>query len=50
MLKFIAETTKPDLFFWTGDNAAHNDWDNTNEEVTNYTLVITQAVKDAFKG
>ena len=50
MMKHIAETVKPDLFFWTGDNTSHNDWNNSNEEVANATLVITQLIKDAFQG
>lgn len=41
MLKYITETTKPDMVFWTGDNSAHNVWDNSDDEVTKYTLTIT---------
>jgi len=48
MLEHIATTHEVDSIFWTGDNSAHNVWSNTNEEVTNYTLVITEAIKAAF--
>ena len=50
MLSHIATTATPDVVFWTGDNSPHNVWDNTYEEVTNYTDVVTQAIKDAFEG
>lgn len=36
------------MFIWTGDNSAHNVWDNTNEEVTNYTIAITEEIKSYF--
>lgn len=26
---------------WVGDNSAHNVWSNSNEEITEYTNVIT---------
>ena len=41
MMQHIADTSKPDLFFWTGDNTSHNDWNNSNEEVANATIVIS---------
>ena len=37
-----------DFITWTGDNSAHNVWDNTQEEITQYTLNITQTLKDAL--
>lgn len=40
MFEFInknQDTLKTDFITWTGDNSAHNVWDNTNEEITNYT-------------
>lgn len=36
------------MFFWTGDNSAHNVWSNTAEEITNYTINITESVKEIF--
>ena len=48
MLSFIKTDIKPDMFMWTGDNSAHNVWDNTAEEVTNYTLAITDEIKTYF--
>lgn len=48
MLEHVRDVAKPDIFFWTGDNSAHNVWSNTNEEVTQYTLAITNAIKETF--
>jgi len=31
-----------------GDNSAHNVWDNTNEEVTDYVKNITADLKDSL--
>ena len=42
MLTYVKDEIKPDMFFWTGDNSSHNVWDNTNEEVTEYTVAITE--------
>jgi hypothetical protein len=42
MLSYIKTDIKPDMFIWTGDNSAHNVWDNTVEEITNYTITITE--------
>jgi len=39
---------KTDFITWVGDNSAHNVWDNTNEEVAEYTNNITQTLKDAL--
>lgn len=36
--------------FWTGDNSPHNVWDNTEDEVSYYSQLITEMVKDAFDG
>ena len=49
MFDFIATLQKDiDFMTWVGDNSAHNVWDNTNEEVTEYTNIITQMLKDAM--
>jgi len=47
MLKYIVETTKADVVFIIGVNLTHNVWNNSDDEVTKYTLAITQALKDA---
>ena len=49
MLSFITEDLKPDIVFWTGDNTAHNVWDNTADETTIYTITVTNMIKQAFK-
>ena len=41
MLQHIADTVRPDLLFWTGDNTSHNDWNNSQEEVADATLLVT---------
>lgn len=48
MLGFVRDEIKPDMLFWTGDNSAHNVWDNTVEEVTEYTIAITEEINKAF--
>jgi sphingomyelin phosphodiesterase len=40
----------PDLFFWTGDNSAHNVWSNSDEEVSTATINITIAIQKAIEG
>jgi hypothetical protein len=48
MLSHIATAHDIDAVFWTGDNSAHNTWANTNQEVIDYTLLITNELKAAF--
>lgn len=50
MLAHISAEHTIDSIFWTGDNSAHNVWSNSNEEVTNYTQLITNEIKSAFAG
>jgi len=49
MMQFVASDINPDVIFWTGDNSSHNIWSNTVEEVTNYTKLVTDIIKDAIK-
>lgn len=46
MLDFIASDVQPDMLFWTGDNSAHNVWDNTEVEITKYTIKVSQMLKE----
>ena len=39
---------KTDFITWTGDNSAHNVWDNTAEEITEYTRNITNTLKESL--
>ena len=51
MFKYIGEnqdTLKTEFITWAGDNSAHNIWDNSDEEVTKYTLSITDYLKKAL--
>lgn len=49
MMEYVASQIQPDALFWTGDNSAHTVWDNTVEEITNYTKVVTDIIKEAIK-
>ena len=40
---------QPDVIFWTGDNSSHNTWNNSLEEITHYSEVVTNMIKDAIK-
>ena len=49
MFEFIADnqdTLKTDFMTWVGDNSAHNVWDNTDTEITDYTKTITNLWKE----
>lgn len=51
MFDFIAanqDVFKTDFITWTGDNSAHDIWSNTKEEVTQYTVNLTQSLKNAL--
>ena len=48
-MEFVVSDISPEAIFWTGDNSAHYVWKNTVEQVTNYTEVITNIIKDAIK-
>ena len=50
MLQDIVQNREIDSIFWTGDNSAHNVWSNSNQEVIDYTLLITNEIKAAFAG
>lgn len=50
MLDYIVKEAKPDVIFWTGDNSSHNVWDNTNEEVTSYTVTVSQMIHEKLDG
>ena len=50
MIQYAANTIKPDVLFWTGDNSAHNIWSNTDEEVAMYNTVVTDTIKMALEG
>jgi hypothetical protein len=48
MLNFITSDINPDLFFWTGDNSPHNNWENTNTEVIADVVNTTDTILNAF--
>lgn len=48
MLEFVRDDIKPDMFIWNGDNSAHNVWDNTEQEVIDYTVNVTNLIKDVL--
>lgn len=49
MMSYIVSDISPDMLIWTGDNSSHNIWSNTVEEVTHYTELVTNVIKDAVK-
>jgi len=48
-MQYVVEEVAPDTIMWTGDNSSHNIWSNTIEEVTGYTELVTNLIKDAVK-
>ena len=43
-----AKELNPDFIIWTGDNAEHNNWNSSQEEVYYTTKLIKDAIIDAF--
>ena len=50
MLDYIVNEVQPDLILWTGDNSAHDIYQNTQTEVIEYNQVMTQMLIDAIEG
>jgi len=50
MMEYIASSVKPDIMFWTGDNSAHNIWSNSDVEVAKYNSIVTDTIKEVFRG
>lgn len=48
MMEYVVAEQKPDMIFWTGDNSAHTIWNNTVEEVTADTTLVTNIIKEAI--
>lgn len=44
------ETLNLTFATWVGDNSGHNIWSNSNEEITNYTITITEMMKKRMGG
>ena len=44
-----SEEINPDIIFWTGDNSSHNIYNNTVDEIIDYTGTITGMIKEAIK-
>ena len=49
LMDFIVDDVTPDVIFWTGDNSSHNIYNNTEDEVIDYTLTVTDMIKEAIK-
>lgn len=41
MLKYISAEIKPDTIAWTGDNSVHKVWNDTEDEIIQYTQRVT---------
>ena len=50
MLDYIVNEVKPDLLIWTGDNSPHNTYELTLEQVTNYTIAVSEMIATAVQG
>ena len=50
MLDHVTAENLPDMVFWTGDNSAHNVWENTANESVLYTATVSTLIKNAFDG
>ena len=50
LLSFVekAKELNPDFIIWTGDNAEHNNWNSTQDEVYYTTQIIKKAIDKAF--
>ena len=47
MFHFVRDMDdKPDLLIWTGDNVAHDIWNQTTHKNTESTILITEFIKD----
>jgi len=42
------DTLKTEFITWAGDNSGHNVWDNSNEEVLDYTVNITKTLTEVL--
>lgn len=52
LFEYIAQNQdelKTDFITWTGDNAPHNIWENSLEEVKGYEELVTSKLKKALK-
>ena len=49
-LKFVKSDIQPQLLFWTGDNAPHDIWRNTEEEAIASTANITKMMNEELAG
>lgn len=48
-MNFVRDDIKPDVVVWTGDNSAHDTWQNTSEQVIEYTTKITDIIAETFE-
>lgn len=48
-MNFVRDDIKPDVLVWTGDNSAHDTWQNTSEQVIEYTTKITDIIAETFE-
>lgn len=44
----VKNDIRPDIIFWTGDNSPHNVWSNTENEVIDSTVSLTNMIKGTF--
>ena len=47
-LEYIKKEIKPDIIIWMGDNSAHTVWDETENEIIESSVKVTEILKDYF--
>lgn len=50
MLQFVNRTIKPQIIFWTGDNAPHDLWMSSSPSVIQSTINMTNMIKEELAG
>jgi hypothetical protein len=46
ILNYMKEEIKPDMLVWTGDNSKSDTWGNTEKQVIDYVVNITNTIKE----
>ena len=49
MLDYMVEEIDPDFVLWTGDNSAHDIWENTSEQEIAYTIKVSDMLRETTK-
>lgn len=47
-VEFVVGEIKPEMVIWTGDNSPHYVWADTEQDVIDSTIGLTQIIKETF--